>query len=72
MGNWLCATIMATVGIYKQWLIVLTRICCADPDTAHRVASGWPTLEDELKIARVRDRPRLIALRTDLQCFYFP
>ena len=28
--------------------------CCADPDTAHRVAAGWPTLEDELKIARVR------------------
>ena len=24
-----------------------------DPDTAHRVASGWPPLEDELQIARV-------------------
>ena len=22
------------------------------PDTAHRLASGWPPLEDELKIAR--------------------
>ena len=32
-------------------------ICCADPDSAHRVAAGWPPLEDELKIARVRQSP---------------
>lgn len=32
-------------------------IRCADPDSAHRVAAGWPPLEDELKIARVRQSP---------------